>query len=309
MTCPSVRPNSEDTWPKPPATEDELKQPNFPRIRMPDLRGPRTPRRPIPDELVPPRPPTDPPPRPNGEPGEPPDPNEPPQWPPEWPDEDGYRRPTYDDPPGQGPDFPDETPDETVIDRQYDPDSSSLKSPDGIDLEQWEIGFEDNDSFFHEDYDLPDERPKDLTLLPQTQEIEQNARLLNLWFKNLGTGLIRGQLPNLNVNIGALLQPQLRNMLEANLKTEYARAENYYASLFAKVFSQQKNGGTSSTPELSPHPGYQTVPGSLTEADLQVAAGVAITGIGIAASYGFLYRGGRGGFIAPGHMRDILKAP
>ncbi len=188
-----------------------------------------------------------------------------------------------------------------------DPDGGEppLETPDGVSLEEFEKGFEDNDDFFHEDYS-PDE--DEVRLTPQTQEQEsgQNARLLNLWFRNFGQDLIRGQLPGLNANIGQLLQPRLRALLEANLLTEYAIAEIYYANLFAKVFGQQRNGGEQTGKRLFLPRANQADRGFVSDAELRVAAGVAITGLGLLASYGFLYRGGRGGFVGRGAVSGLL---
>ncbi len=292
MSCPSQRPNSEDTWPRGPG--DRLPKPRFPR-------GPKG-RRIIPPELIPPLTPAD----------KPPGPLDPPNLDPkdtlgddfrDWVermiDEDERLRelekPEFEDPqrePGQ-PDSPDEP---------------GLETPDGIDLEGFEDGFEDREDFFHEDYEIddPDDEEPKLTLQPQEQESGQNARLFNLWFQGMGQYLVQQQLPGLGVNTGKLLQPALRSMLDQDLALEYQRAENYYANLFSQVFTQQSTGGKAQKAQLFTPKVRPESRGGFSDGDLQVAAGVAITGIGILASYGFLYRGGRGGFVGRGAVSGLL---
>lgn len=276
MTCPSVRLNSEDTWRKPPGTEDDLRRPNFPkfpRIPVPDS-GPED-YRPIPPELEPaPWPDV---------PGDDPEPEYDPERDPLGPYE------PYREPPREPPGSPGEPPGEPG--GGDEPGEPPLETPDGIDLEQFERGFEDNDDFFHEDYDSPDDEEPRLTPQTQEQESGQNVRLYNLWFKDQGLDLQRGRLPGLSVNTSGLLSPQLRSMLDARLLMEYQEAERYYANLYAKVFVLRNSGVSATDSEpYTPRVREQESRGGLSEGDLQTAAGLAITGIGIAASLGFLYR-------------------
>lgn len=289
MSCPSVRLNSEDTWPTPPGGDD-LVQPRFPRVRFP--RGPG------PDADNPP-------------PKTYPDPYKRPEW-------DEVDDPVYEppdprippdlvppEPPGDPPDFPGVDPlDEPVVDLP-DPDEPGLETPEGIDLEQFEEGFEDSDDFFHEDYETPDEDENRLTPQRQEQEAGQNARLMNLWFKGIGRDLIQGQLPGLTVNTVILQQARLKRMLDERLLTEYAKAESYYANLFSMEFLQRSTGGKEGELQsYTPRVREQGTHGGFSDGDLRTAAGVAVTGVGILASYGFL-RYGRG-FHARGAVSTLM---
>lgn len=280
MSCPSVRLNSEDTWPGPGGPDDLVKPrfPRLPRIPVPDFGDGYY--RPIPPELEPPEVPGDPP----GDGGDDVDPEPPydPEKDPLGPYEP-YKEPPRE--PGEPPGGP--------------PEDPPLETPEGIDLEQFDRGFEDNDSFFHEDYETPDDEEPRLTPQTQEQEAGQNARLYNLWFKNIGQDLIRGQLPGLNANIGSLLRPELRASLDASLLAEYSKAENYYAGLFSTAFGSQRRGvGVRELDSYTPRVRDQASRGGLSDDGLRTAAGLAITGIGIAASFGFLYRSRLGNSIA-----------
>ncbi len=291
MTCPSARLNSEDTWPGPydgPQDFDlpDLVTPSFPR-------DPKGRERPIPDDLVPP---------------------DPPRW------GDGRNKVVEEDPEGTEDDDPDggnPSPYEEPREMPEGPEAPHLETPDGIDLEQFDEGFEDSDDFFHEDYETdgdfdfdfetPDDEQQKLRLQTQEQEAGQNARLLNTWFKNIGQGLILGQLPGLNRNTGSLLPGAQRRMLETLLAREYALAENWYASLYSTVFVKQRTGESGAASESFTPKVRSTSPGGFSDSDLRTVAGAAITAIGLAASYGLIYRGrlGISGITAQGGILGL----